>query len=131
MGIDKSSSFMYGSCTVKRPTHNSQLNTTESLMNINELQRFQGVGHNILLTCFGYSYSDIEWALELEAEHEGTKLKVRGTGPTPEDAAREAMTKWDRATSTGLPEMNPQLTYDASAEVEAAPNRPIDDEVSF
>ncbi len=84
-------------------------------MDINELQRFQGKGHNIVLSCFGYAYSDIVWGCELEAEHEGTKLKVLSRGATPEEAAQSAMTKFDRATSTGLPEMNPQLTYDTRA----------------
>lgn len=91
-------------------------------MNINELQRFQGVGHNILLTCFGHSFSDITWACEIEAEHEGTKLKVKGEGPTPEGAASIAFAKFDRATTSGLPELNPQLTYEGQV---------VDDEVPY
>lgn len=90
------------------------------MTDINELQRFTGKGHDIILSYFGHGFED-KWRIQLKAEHEGVKLEVLGEGATPEEAFLAAAQKFDRATFSGLPEMNPSLVYDPRVEEKAEP----------
>lgn len=86
-------------------------------MDINELQRYSGKNHSVFLSYLG-QYGNAMWTIKLEAHCDGIKLECDGSGATPEEAFLEASAKFDRATFSGLPEMNPQLTYDSDVEYE-------------
>lgn len=70
---------------------------------------------------------DNEWTCLIQAEHDGTKLQIKGKASTPSAAIEDAHERYLALTDRGAPQMRPNLLVNQPS----APTKPANDNIPF
>ena len=91
---------------------------------LDELARVWLPGTQIMLAKFEWTSG--KWQCNIERKADGVELKISAQDEDPNEAVQQAIKKFERATTRGIPELTNALTYQPDTK-----SAPLNDEIPF